>query len=186
MGEKEAMKKQISDKLSRGFQSIKLKIGTIDFESELELLRFIRRQFDSKEVELRLDANGAFGYEEAKEKLKRLAPLDIHYIEQPIRAGQWQEMAALVATSPIKIALDEELIGVTGFAQKNALIQTISPHILILKPALSGGFQACDEWKDLINKKGGEWVITSALESNIGLNAIAQYAATEPKTKNSA
>lgn len=175
MGTKEAMKEQISVKLREGFTSIKLKIGAIDFTTELELCHFIRKQFSHKEVEIRTDANGAFSVKEALEKIKRLSGYHISYIEQPIKAGQWQEMAALVESSPVKIALDEELIGVLDSDLQQKLIQTISPHLLILKPALIGGFTATDHWKKLIEENDGSWVITSALESNIGLNAIAQY-----------
>lgn len=175
MGTKEEMKQQIIAKLKDGFTSIKLKIGAIDFESELELLKFIRKQFSVNEVEIRLDANGAFTFGEAREKIKRLSAFDINYLEQPIKAGQWHEMAELCNQSPIKIALDEELIGVIKPGEKRDLLDTISPQLLILKPALIGGFAATTEWKNLIEKSGGEWVITSALESNIGLNAIAQY-----------
>lgn len=177
MGPEEEMKKQIILKLRAGYTSIKLKIGAIDFQSELDLLKYIRKQFTSEEVEIRVDANGAFTFGEAKEKLEKIAPYEISYIEQPIKAGRWQEMAALCETTPIKIALDEELIGIIDSAQKEKLIETIKPQLLVLKPALVGGFSESDTWKKLIRKAGGDWVITSALESNIGLNAIAQYAA---------
>ncbi|MCO5247937.1 MAG: o-succinylbenzoate synthase [Chitinophagales bacterium] len=177
MGTKESMLEQIAEKLNAGFTSIKLKIGAIDFNTEIELLKSIRRQFSADEVEVRLDANGAFSYPEAKEKLKRLSTFNISYIEQPIRAGQWQEMAQLMDESPIKIALDEELIGINNNVQRKKLIETIRPHILILKHALIGGFQAADRWKKLVTEIDGTWVVTSALESNIGLNAIAQYTA---------
>lgn len=179
MSDKKTMKEQIVNKLKDGYRSIKLKIGAIDFESELGLLKFIRKQFRENEVELRVDANGAFHYEEAKEKIKRLSDYQINYIEQPIKPGRWQEMAALAENAPVKIALDEELTGITSIRGKKRLIDMIAPQILILKPALLGGFSSCDEWKKLIEKRGGAWVITSALESNIGLNAIAQYAAVD-------
>lgn len=175
MGTKDEMKHQIAMKLKDGFTSIKLKIGAIDFESELELLKFIRKQFSSDEVEIRLDANGAFSFTEAMEKIKRLSEFGVHYLEQPIKAGQWHEMAKLCEQSPFKIALDEELIGIIEPTEKRDLLNAISPQLLILKPALIGGFAATAEWKNLIEKSGGEWVITSALESNIGLNAIAQF-----------
>jgi L-alanine-DL-glutamate epimerase-like enolase superfamily enzyme len=177
MASKEEMKEQIMQKLKSGFTSIKLKIGAIDFTNELELLQFIRQQFSKNEVEIRVDANGAFGFEEAKEKLKRMAEYDVSYIEQPIKAGQWQEMAALCETTPVKIALDEELIGIVSPEHKKKLIETVRPQLLVLKPALIGGFTGTDIWKNLILSNGGSWVITSALESNIGLNAIAQYTA---------
>lgn len=177
MGKKEDMMSQLKARLEEGNTSIKLKIGAIDFETELELMRFIRKQFTAQEVEIRVDANGAFGFEEAKEKIKRISEFEINYIEQPIKAGQWQEMAALAENSPVKIALDEELIGIQKKETRAQLVKTIIPQMLILKPALIGGFTACDEWKGLIENEGGSWVITSALESNIGLNAIAQYTA---------
>lgn len=179
MGDKATMQQQIAVKLKQGYRSIKLKIGAIDFDKELELLKFIRSQFSSADVELRLDANGAFEFGEAKEKIKRLSEHDISYIEQPIRSGQWQEMARLCSESEIKIALDEDLIGVVHSEKKRQLIETIAPQLLILKPALAGGFFSCDEWKSLISERGGAWVMTSALESNLGLNAIAQYTALE-------
>ena len=181
MGSKESMLQQIKLKLDSNFKSIKLKIGAIDFDTELELLQYIRKQFSVDEVEIRLDANGAFTFQEAKEKIKQLSDYGISYIEQPLQAGQWQEMAALCNNSPIKIALDEELIGIQNTSKRKELIETIQPQILILKHALIGGFYAADEWKKLIKNYGGSgtWVITSALESNIGLNAIAQYTALE-------
>ncbi len=177
MGAREDMMTQIKKKLKEGYASIKLKIGAIDFKTELELIQFIRKQFSAGEIEIRVDANGAFGFEEAREKIKWLSEYKVNYIEQPLKAGQWQEMAELIADSPVKIALDEELIGIQSFEQRKKLIETLSPQVLILKPALVGGFAACNEWKQLIESKGGSWVITSALESNIGLNAIAQYTA---------
>lgn len=177
MGEKEDMLLQIRSKLKEGYASIKLKIGAVDFETEMELLKFIRSQVSSDEVEVRVDANGAFSFQEAKEKIKRLSDFQVSYIEQPIKAGQWQEMAALTEDTPVKIALDEELIGITNSDQKENLIKTIKPQLLILKPALCGGFEEADEWKNLVETSGGSWVVTSALESNIGLNAIAQYTA---------
>lgn len=179
MGSKEFMYAQLKDRLAEGNTSIKLKIGAIDFETELDLMRYIRKEFSEDEVEIRVDANGAFGFEEAREKIKRISEYGINYIEQPIKAGQWQEMAALAENTPVKIALDEELIGVQNPEERKRLVETIAPQLLILKPALAGGFAACDAWKKHIEEQGGTWVITSALESNIGLNAIAQYAATD-------
>ena len=178
MSEKSVMKKQIEQKLRDGYTSIKLKIGAIDFTSELELIQYIRKQYAVDEVEIRLDANGAFRPTEAKDKLQMLSDFGISYIEQPIRAGQWQEMAKLCEETPIPIALDEELIGVVDPTQQSKLMDTIHPQLLILKLALIGGFEMADRWKKLIESNGGTWVITSALESNIGLNAIAQYTAT--------
>ncbi len=177
MGKKEEMIEQIKAKLEKGYTSIKLKIGAIDFETELALMRFIRKEFRKEEVEIRVDANGAWDIEEAKEKLNRIADFDLSYIEQPIKPGQWEEMGELAAHSPVNIALDEELIGIQDIKDREKLIQTISPQLLVLKPALIGGFAGTHHWKQLIEKKGGSWIITSALESNIGLNAIAQYTA---------
>lgn len=179
MGEEGFMKQQIEKLLGEGFTCIKLKIGAIDFETELRLLRLIRSQFKASEVEIRIDANGAFTAEEALEKLKRLAEWELHSIEQPIKPRQWKAMAALCAQTPLPIALDEELIGVLHEEEKNTLLQTIQPHYLILKPSLVGGFAACDDWIVRAEKQGIGWWITSALESNIGLNAIAQYTFTK-------
>lgn len=181
MGSDDRMKQQIEKRLDEGYTSIKLKIGAIDFESELALIKLIRDRFGALEVEIRLDANGAFTFAEAKEKIKRLSEYGVNYIEQPIKAGQWQEMAALAEDSPVKIALDEELIGITDPPKMVRLIETIAPQGLIIKPALVGGFSSSDFWKDLIARKGGFSVVTSALESNIGLNAIAQYTACRPE-----
>lgn len=175
MGDKNFMLKQIQDKLSQGFSCIKMKIGAIDFEAELELLRGIRREFSAKDIELRVDANGAFSVDTAMDKLKRLADFDLHSIEQPIQKGQWEQMASLCEQTPLPIALDEELIGVFDVTKKEELLQTINPHYIILKPSLVGGIQGSQEWITLANERKIGWWITSALESNIGLNAIAQW-----------
>lgn len=177
MGDREFMKNQIATKLKEGFSCIKMKIGAIDFTSEIDLLKSIRAQFSSKDVALRVDANGAFQPENALEKLNRLSELDIHSIEQPIKAGQWQEMAQLCEQTPLPIALDEELIGVFTSEEKKKVLETIQPQYIILKPTLVGGFQGSDQWIQQAKKNGVGWWITSALESNIGLNAIAQYTA---------
>ena len=178
MGEYGDMKRQAVSLLEKGFRCIKLKIGAIDFERELELLRFIRSSHPAGEVTLRVDANGAFGYGEAPEKLLRLAELELHSIEQPIRAGQWQEIRQLCASSPLPVALDEELIGIHDPDEKRELLDTIRPHYLILKPSLHGGISGCSEWIALARERQIDWWITSALESNIGLNSIAQWCAT--------
>mgnify|MGYP000895443617 FL=1 len=178
MGEFREMMQQIEAKLEKGFGCIKLKIGAIDFEKELALLRFIRSHYSAREVELRVDANGAFAPEEALEKLHRLAELKIHSIEQPIRAGQWDEMSRLCGSSPLSIALDEELIGIHNFTEKRALLDAIRPQYIILKPSLHGGISGCNEWIALANELEIGWGGTSALESNIGLNSIAQWCAT--------
>ena len=175
MGEKSFMKEQIEDKIQQGFSCIKLKIGAIDFDAEMELLRYIRKEFSAKEIELRVDANGAFQPENALEKLKRLSDLSLHSIEQPIRQGQYKEMAKLCKETPLPIALDEELIGVFNTSDKENLIEEIKPQYIILKPSLIGGFQGTKEWVNLAEKNQIGWWITSALESNIGLNAIAQF-----------
>lgn len=175
MGEKSFMKEQIKEKIKQGFSCIKLKIGAIDFDAEMELLRYIRKEFSAKEIELRVDANGAFQPEDALEKLKRLSNLSLHSIEQPIRQGQCKEMAKLCKETPLSIALDEELIGVFNTSDKEKLIEEIKPQYIILKPSLIGGFQGTEEWVNLAEKNQIGWWITSALESNIGLNAIAQF-----------
>jgi len=175
MGDARFMRQQIREKLDAGFSCLKLKIGAIDFLQELELLKLIRKSFSSDDLELRVDANGAFHPNEAMEKLKQLAAYDLHSIEQPIRPGQIEKMAKLCAHSPIPIALDEELIGIVDLKYKKALLDTIKPQYIILKPSLVGGFEASEEWIALAKKWNIGWWVTSALESNIGLNAIAQW-----------
>ena len=178
MGEKQFMFDQIKAKLQQGFNCIKLKIGAIDFEAELSLLKYIRQQFSKSDIELRVDANGAFSPNTALEKLQRLAELDLHSIEQPIKQQQWGAMAQLCEQTPLPIALDEELIGVFEVEEKRKLLETIRPQYIILKPSLVGGYKGSQEWIDLANENNIPWWITSALESNIGLNAIAQWTAT--------
>jgi len=175
MGEKAFMKSQIQEKIEAGFSCIKMKIGAIDFETELELLKSIRKEFSSKKIELRVDANGAFSPKNALEKLKRLAAFEIHSIEQPIAVNQLDEMASLCENSPIDIALDEELISIFSQEKKQQLLESIKPQYIILKPSLIGGFQGSTDWINSAEKLGINWWITSALESNIGLNAIAQF-----------
>ena len=152
-----------------------MKIGAIDFDAEIELLKSIRKEFTSKEIELRVDANGAFNPKNALEKLERLASLDIHSIEQPIKQGQVQEMANLCSKTPLPIALDEELIGIFSSEEKQELLKTIKPQFIILKPSLIGGFAGSKEWINFAAQNKCDWWITSALESNVGLNAIAQF-----------
>ena len=178
MGSFDEMYRRIEEKMQKGFRCIKLKIGAIDFEKELALLRHIRTHFSSKEIELRVDANGAFSPGDAMEKLKRLSEFDLHSIEQPIRAGQWEEMARLTSESPLPIALDEELIGCNTLDEKKKLLATIRPQYIIIKPSLHGGICGGDEWIMEAEKQHIGWWITSALESNIGLNAIAHWCAT--------
>lgn len=177
MGSHDEMLQRIEEKMKSGFRCIKLKIGAIGFDEELDLIRFIRSRFTKQEVELRVDANGAFAPDEALQKLELLAQYGIHSIEQPIRQGQWDEMARLCRLSPLPIALDEELIGVNTPDEKERLLDTIHPAYIILKPSLHGGMAGSTEWIGLARERQiGSW-ITSALESNIGLNAIAHYAA---------
>ncbi len=178
MGDRDVMQRRIREKLDAGFRCIKLKIGAIDFDAELSLLHDIRRQFSVRDVELRVDANGAFAPEVALERLEALSRFGLHSIEQPIRAGQWQEMARLCRISPIPVALDEELIGIGCTLQKQALLEEINPQYIILKPALCGGFSGAEEWIRLAGRREIGWWVTSALESNIGLAALAQWTAT--------
>ncbi len=176
MGRYDEMLQRMEEKLEKGFRCVKLKIGAIDFEQELDLVKRIRDRFSFHEVELRLDANGAFKYEEALYKLELLSQYAIHSIEQPIRQGQWAYMAELCRESPLPIALDEELIGVNAPEMKSHMLNIIKPRYIILKPSLHGGMMGCREWIEIAKQQGiGSW-ITSALESNIGLNAIAQFA----------
>ncbi|HUH52129.1 MAG TPA: o-succinylbenzoate synthase [Flavobacterium sp.] len=175
MGEKEFMKAQIQEKITQGFSCIKLKIGAIDFDKELELLSFIRSNFDADEIEIRVDANGAFDTTNALYKLTQLTGFDIHSIEQPIKQKQPDSMSELCKTTPLPIALDEELIGVFSYLEKEALLERIRPQYIILKPSLIGGFKGTKEWITIAEKHNIGWWITSALESNIGLNAIAQF-----------
>ena len=175
MGEPSYMKEQIEQKIAEGFNCIKLKIGAIDFNKELELLQFIRTHFDAKTIEIRVDANGGFSPEEAFSKLKQLHKFDLHSIEQPIKQHQIAEMKKLCQETPFPIALDEELIGIFSLDDKEQLLIEIKPQYIILKPSLVGGFQGTQEWIALAEKYNIGWWITSALESNIGLNAIAQW-----------
>lgn len=175
MGDVTFMKEQIANRLKDGFTCIKLKIGAIDFSAELQLLKSIRKEFSPSEVELRVDANGAFQPNNALQKLDQLAALNIHSIEQPIAVKQWGEMAQLCLDSPLPIALDEELIGIFSSEGKKKLLETIRPPFIILKPSFIGGFLGTDEWIQWADSLGIDWWVTSALESNIGLNAISQY-----------
>ncbi len=175
MGEKDVMKKRIEQKLNDGFQCIKLKIGAINFEDELDLIADIRSRFSAKDLTIRVDANGAFSAAGAPECLDALAKYDIHSIEQPIKAGQWDALAKLCANTPVPIALDEELIPILDKEQKTDFIRAVRPQFLVLKPSLHGGFSGAQEWIDAADANNVGWWITSALESNIGLNAIAQW-----------
>lgn len=175
MGDKRLMLQRVREKLDRGFSCLKLKIGGVSFEEELDILRQIRQEYSATDLELRLDANGAFSHENALERLKRLSEFSIHSIEQPIKAGQIEQMAKICKQSPIAIALDEELIGVNDTNEKKNLLEKIRPQYIILKPALCGGFSGSDEWVKEAESLGIRWWATSALESNVGLNAIAQW-----------
>ncbi len=182
MGDKDFMSKQISSKLKEGFSCIKMKIGAINFDTELALLKSIRQEFSASEIEIRVDANGAFDPQNALEKLKQLSDLDLHSIEQPIAVKQWDQMAYLCEKTPLDIALDEELIGVFSNQDKQALLQHIKPQYIILKPSFIGGFKGSDSWIELSQANNVQWWITSALESNVGLNAISQYTFTKNST----
>lgn len=175
MGNEAFMKQQIETKLAEGFHCLKLKIGAIDFDEELKLLDFIRLNFTPEQVEIRVDANGAFDKTEALNKLNQLSGFKLHSIEQPIQKNNTDSMSELCKTSPIPIALDEELIGVFSFEEKEQLLVKIKPQYIILKPSFVGGFRGTNEWISLADKYQIKWWITSALESNIGLNAIAQW-----------
>lgn len=178
MGDKDHMQKQVQEKIHAGFKCIKLKIGAINFQEELEILKSIRERFSSEEIEIRVDANGAFHPDDALKKLLALSELNIHSIEQPIRAGNWEAMAKLCRDTPLPIALDEELIGIYKLEDKIKLIKQIQPQYIIIKPSLVGGFHGSREWITIADEHEIPWWMTSALESNIGLNAIAQWAYT--------
>lgn len=175
MGEKPFMKSQIEDKIKQGFTCIKLKIGAIDFDKEMDLLRFIRSNFDEKAIEIRVDANGAFDENEALDKINKISGFKLHSIEQPIKKNHTDTMSVLCKSTKIPIALDEELIGVFSLAEKEDLLLKIKPQFIVLKPSFVGGFRGTSEWISLAEKYHIGWWITSALESNVGLNAIAQF-----------
>ncbi|MBN2868033.1 MAG: o-succinylbenzoate synthase [Flavobacteriaceae bacterium] len=175
MGDKSFMNQQIKQKIADGFDCIKMKIGAIDFQTELEILKGIRQNFSESDIEIRVDANGAFSIDSALEKLKRLSDFKLHSIEQPIKPNQWEQMAKLCEKTPLPIALDEELIGVFNDDKKQELLSIINPQYIILKPSFIGGFKGSDTWITLAEKQNIGWWITSALESNVGLNAIAQW-----------
>ena len=176
MGTQSYMLEQLEEKLMQGYSCIKMKIGAINFEEELDIIKRIRNTYSADEIEIRVDANGAFPSEQALEKLNALAQFDIHSIEQPIAPGKWDDLEDLISKTPLPIALDEELIPIRKKEERLFLLQKLKPHYIIIKPSLLGGFADSDEWIDLAEKVGVKWWLTSALESNIGLNAIAQYA----------
>ena len=175
MGNISEMKEQVKKKIESGFDCIKIKIGSLDFNLECELLKQLRDEFKKSDIEVRLDANGAFAYQVAMDRLKRLSDYDIHSIEQPIAVKQWDQMSLICEQSPIDIALDEELIGIKSEIEKNNLLSKINPSYIILKPSLLGGLSKSDSWIKSANSLNIEWWSTSALESNIGLNAISQW-----------
>ncbi|AFK04101.1 Mandelate racemase/muconate lactonizing protein [Emticicia oligotrophica DSM 17448] len=177
MGSAEFMARQVREKLENGFQTIKMKVGAINFDEELAILASIREKFSADEITLRVDANGAFSVDDAPQKLKQLANYQIHSIEQPIKPQQTETMANLCQNGAIAVALDEELIGVTDYVQKMQLLKKLKPTYIILKPSLLGGLQHCREWIEIATRLHIGWWMTSALESNIGLNAIAQFTA---------
>ena len=178
MGEYDEMIRRIDEKIKSGFHCLKLKIGAIDFLKEIEMIKYIRSYYSASTLEIRVDANGGFNMDNIINALNILAKYDIHSIEQPIKQGQWELMKFLCQISPLPIALDEELIGISSIDKKKALLETIRPEYIILKPALCGGFSGAEEWIKLANERDIKWWVTSALESNIGLNAIAQWVAT--------
>lgn len=175
MGTAEEMSRRVDDKIASGFRCIKLKIGGVMFDDELAILRRIRSEHSPAELEIRLDANGAFTPGNALERLQDLSQFSIHSLEQPIKAGQWEAIAEICRKSPIPIALDEELIGLNNQNIRREMMQAVRPQYVILKPALIGGLQAAQEWIDLADESNAGWWATSALESNVGLNAIAQW-----------
>ncbi len=175
MGDEVFMKQQIEEKIAQGFTCIKLKIGAIDFDKELGLLRFIRQNFDEKTIEIRVDANGAFNENEALYKINQISGFKLHSIEQPIQKNHTDTMSVLCKNTNLPIALDEELLGVFSLAEKEQLLEKIRPQYIILKPSFIGGFRGTLEWISIAKKMNIGWWITSALESNVGLNAIAQF-----------
>jgi o-succinylbenzoate synthase len=181
MGDSEFMLRQIDEKISKGFKCIKLKVGGINFDLECDLLAHIRRRFSKDDIALRLDANGAFTPDSVMEKLQTLSQFHIHSIEQPLKSGL-VDMEKLCRTSPIPIALDEELIGIESWEKKASLLDRLRPQFIVIKPSLHGGMVGTKEWIQLAKDKNIGWWITSALESNIGLNAICQLAANYPIT----
>ena len=177
MGDEEFLQAQVKEKLQLGFTTIKMKIGALEFDKELRILDSIRKKYSAKEITLRVDANGAFSLDEAIKKLTLLSELDVHSIEQPIQAGQWNNMQILCRETPLPIALDEELIGINTKEKKIELLNTIKPQFIIIKPSLHGGISGSKEWIEIADNSEIQWWMTSALESNIGLNAICQLAA---------
>ncbi len=178
MGRLDEMLRRMEAKIQEGFRCVKIKIGAIDFNDELSLLRRVRERFGPEDIELRVDANGAFSIDNVFPALKALAPFRLHSIEQPIKQGQWEFMRMVCQVSPVPVALDEELIGLNRSGDKREMLEAVSPHYIVLKPSLCGGFSGAKEWIDLAVEKNIGWWVTSALESNVGLSALAQWVAT--------
>lgn len=177
MGDFDKMIERIDAKVEQGFHCLKLKIGAIDWRQEIEMIQYVRERYNENQLMIRVDANGGFSMDNALPRLKMLADLGIHSIEQPIPAGNPELMAFLCQVSPLPIALDEELIGKGTIEEKIAVLDVIKPAYVILKPALCGGFSGGNEWISLAEERGIGWWVTSTLESNVGLNAIAQWTA---------
>ncbi len=175
MGDIHSMKQQIEYKIEKGYRCVKLKIGALNFDEEYNLIKRIRNTYSEADIEIRVDANGAYSPERAYENMGKLAALDIHSIEQPILPSQIYEMAELCRKAPIPVALDEELFGIRPFENKQKLVEIIRPHYLVLKPSMLGGFRETEQWVSIAEELNIGWWVTSALESNIGLNAIAQW-----------
>ncbi|MCY7350266.1 MAG: o-succinylbenzoate synthase [Cytophagaceae bacterium] len=177
MGDRAAMLRQVEEKLAAGYTTLKMKVGAIDFDEECRLIESIRNRFSPERVALRIDANGAWSPDDAPRKLRELSRFGLHSIEQPIQARQPEAMSELCRTSPIPVALDEELVGLNDYVEKFRLVKQLAPAYLILKPTLLGGFYSCREWIEIANRLQCKWWLTSALESNVGLSAIGQFAA---------
>jgi len=174
MADTETMYREAISKIESGFNCIKLKVGALDFDEECRLLEKIRKKYNAFKTEIRLDANGAFYADDVFEKLNNLKRFDIHSIEQPLKPNHHHLMQEVCAKSKISIALDEELITVNINDALNVL-KYIKPAFIIIKPTLIGGFNNADAWINAAQQLNIGWWATSALESNIGLNAIAQW-----------
>lgn len=175
MGDPSFMKQQIREKLEQGFRVLKMKVGALETQHELQVLSWIRSQFGNRHLEIRLDANAAWPPEEALQKMQQFAPFGIQSLEQPIVPGQWEALGRLCREAPFPVALDEELIGLNPEREGARLMESVPSHYLVLKPGLLGGFDTCRHWIGLAEKAGAGWWITSALESAVGLSAIAQW-----------
>ena len=179
MGSKDFMLDQIQRRLEEGFSTLKMKVGAISWTDELTLLKGIRERFSAHELILRVDANGAFDRSSIVPVVHELAALEVHSIEQPLPPTDHEGLAEICASSPVPVALDESLIGVFSAAEKELLLDSVRPQYIILKPSFIGGWRGADEWIDCANARGIKWWATSALESTVGMNAIAQWTATK-------